>query len=105
MKPEVSLRMLFASECSTVKGMVLVRWLQKLQTFDPFTLPGDSTIVRIMLMRPSRAMCGAVAFVALLAQHSPAQTEPENIEPAELEQMLRQYEPELKLLLLDRVWE
>jgi len=49
-------------------------------------------------------MCGAVAFVALLAQHSPAQTEPENIEPAELEHMLRQSDPEMKLRLLDRFW-
>jgi tetratricopeptide (TPR) repeat protein len=43
-------------------------------------------------------------LVALLAQHSPAQTEPENIEPIELEHMLRQSDPEMKLLLLDRFW-
>ena len=49
-------------------------------------------------------MCGAFAFVALLAQHSPAQTEPENIEVAELEHMFRQSDPEMKLLLLDRFW-
>jgi tetratricopeptide (TPR) repeat protein len=49
-------------------------------------------------------MCEALAFVALLAQHSPAQTEPETIEPAELEHMLRQSDPEMKLLLLDRFW-
>ena len=49
-------------------------------------------------------MCGALAFVALLAQHCPAQTEPENIEPAELEHMLRQSDPEMKLQLLDRFW-
>jgi hypothetical protein len=49
-------------------------------------------------------MCGAVAFVALLAQYCPAQTEPENIEPAELEHMLRQSDPEMKLQLLDRFW-
>src|SRR5260370_34777314 len=55
-------------------------------------------------MRPSRAMCGAVACVALLAQHPPAQTEPEKIEPAELEHMLRQSDPEMKLRLLDRFW-
>src|ERR1700736_2656065 len=55
-------------------------------------------------MRPSRAMCGVFAFVALLAQHCPAQTEPENIEPVELEHMLRQSDPEMKLLLLDRFW-
>jgi tetratricopeptide (TPR) repeat protein len=49
-------------------------------------------------------MCGALAFVALLAQNSPAQSEPESIEPAELEHMLRQSDPEMKLLLLDRFW-
>jgi tetratricopeptide (TPR) repeat protein len=49
-------------------------------------------------------MCGAFVFVALLAQHSPAQTEPENIEGAELEHMLRQSDPEMKLVMLDRFW-
>jgi tetratricopeptide (TPR) repeat protein len=49
-------------------------------------------------------MCGAFAFVALLAQYCPAQTEAENIEPAELEHVLRQSDPEMKVLLLDRFW-
>jgi hypothetical protein len=43
-------------------------------------------------------------LVALVAQHSPAQTEPENIESAEMELMMRQSDPEMKLRLLDRFW-
>ena len=55
-------------------------------------------------MRPSRIICGALAFAILLAQHCSAQTEPENIDPDELEHMLRQSDPQMKLLLLDRFW-
>jgi tetratricopeptide (TPR) repeat protein len=56
-------------------------------------------------MLPCRVLCGRLAFIALLAQHCPAQTNPadaQNIEPVEMELMMRQADPDMKLLLLDR---
>jgi hypothetical protein len=60
-------------------------------------------------MPPCRALYGGLAFIALLAQHCPAQTNPadaevENSEPVEVELMVREGDPEVKLQLLDRFW-
>jgi len=54
-------------------------------------------------MRACKEICGALTFVALLVQHCPAQTA-EKIEPAEMEFMMRQADPEMKPRLLDQFW-
>jgi tetratricopeptide (TPR) repeat protein len=56
-------------------------------------------------MLPCRVLCGRLAFIALLGQRCPAQTNPadaQNIEPVEMELMMRQADPDMKVLLLDR---
>ena len=56
-----------------------------------------------------RALSGGLAFIVLLAQHcqaqnKPADAEPDPIESSELDLMMRQASPEMKLVLLDRFW-
>src|SRR5579859_1239690 len=62
-----------------------------------------------MAIFPGSALCGGLAFIVLVTQYCPAQTTPvdaesDPIESAELDLMMRQASPELKLVLLDQFW-